>query len=94
MLPGGAFSVRVGVPFAPVGWFEGRETAKRSASKCPDPACCRQAPDELAAKWEHASWPSARTHASLLAAVPPGIFPGVDTTEVYTFLERHAPREE
>ncbi|SLM88722.1 helix-turn-helix transcriptional regulator [Brevibacterium yomogidense] len=93
VLPGGDFSVSVGVPFAHVGWFEGRETTKRSASRCPDPSCCREAPDELAKKWEHASWPSARTHASLLAAVPPGIFPGVDTTEVYTFLERHEPDE-
>jgi hypothetical protein len=27
----------------------------------------------------------------MLATVPSGAFPGVDTTEVYEFLERHAP---
>ncbi|GAA2098086.1 helix-turn-helix domain-containing protein [Brevibacterium salitolerans] len=91
VLPGGEFSISVGVPFAHVGWFEGRETAKRSRSECPDPDCCRRPPAELAERWEDSSWPSARTHASLLAAVPPGVFPGVDTTEVYAFLDRHAP---
>jgi hypothetical protein len=29
-------------------------------------------------------------HAHLLAALPPGVFPGVDTTDVYRFLERRA----
>ena len=90
VLPGpGDFSVSMGVPFAHVKWFDGRETTKRSRSYCPDPQCCRQAPAELAEKWAEDSWPAARTHASLLAAVPPGVFPGVDTTEVYEFLERH-----
>jgi hypothetical protein len=28
-----------------------------------------------------------------LAALPPGTFPGVDDTEVFTFLERHAPAD-
>ncbi|WP_349829094.1 helix-turn-helix domain-containing protein [Brevibacterium litoralis] len=88
---GGEFSVSMGVPFAHVKWFEGRETQNRSESRCPDPSCCRSAPEELAARWEDNSWPAARTHASLLAAVPPGVFPGVDTTEVYSFLDRHAP---
>jgi XRE family transcriptional regulator, fatty acid utilization regulator len=26
----------------------------------------------------------------VLAALPPGSFPGVDEADVYTFLERHA----
>lgn len=91
VLPGaGDFSVSVGVPFAHVKWFDGRETTKRSESRCPDPTCCRRAPEQLEDKWAEASWPAARTHASLLAAVPPGVFPGVDTTEVYQFLERHS----
>lgn len=87
----GAFSVSVGVPFAHVRWFRGRETTERSKSRCPDPSCCRQPPTALAQRWEGASWPSARPHASLLAALPVGVFPGVDTTEVYEFLDRHAP---
>lgn len=91
VLPGaGDFSVSLGVPFQHVRWFDGRETTKRSQSRCPDPSCCRQAPDELEEKWADASWPSARMHASLLAALPPGVFPGVDTTEVYEFLERRS----
>ena len=87
----GAFSVSVGVPFGHVRWFRGRETTERSASRCPDPSCCREAPAELASRWASQSWPSARPHASMLAALPVGVFPGVDTTEVYRFLDRHAP---
>ncbi|OZB48399.1 MAG: XRE family transcriptional regulator [Cellulomonas sp. 14-74-6] len=88
----GAFSVSVGTPFAHVRWFRGRETTERTASRCPDPTCCRQPPEPLADRWADRSWPSARPHASLLAALPVGVFPGVDTTEVYEFLDRHAPR--
>ena len=58
--------------------------------RSPDPSCCRQAPVDLAEKWEDQALPSARMHASLLAAVPPGAVPGVDDTEVYEFLERHS----
>ena len=29
---------------------------------------------------------------TLLATLPTGAFPGVDTTDVYAFLEAHAPR--
>ncbi|MBN9327499.1 MAG: XRE family transcriptional regulator [Cellulomonas sp. 73-145] len=88
----GAFSVSVGTPFAHVRWFRGRETTERTASRCPDPTCCRQPPEPLADRWADRSWPSARPHASLLAALPVGVFPGVDTTEVYEFLDRHAPQ--
>ncbi|MCQ9369360.1 helix-turn-helix domain-containing protein [Brevibacterium sp. 91QC2O2] len=84
------FAVSVGVPFNEVRWFEGRETPIRSQSRCPDPSCCRAAPAELEVTWGTQSWPQAKMHASLLAAVPPGAFPGVDPTEVYEFLERHA----
>ena len=87
----GAFSVSVGVPFAHVRWFRGRETSERSASRCPDPSCCREAPSSLAGRWADHAFPSARPHASLLAALPVGVFPGVDQTEVFEFLERHAP---
>jgi predicted transcriptional regulator len=87
----GAFSVSVGTPFAHVRWFRGRETTRRTASSCPDPTCCRTPPAALAGRWNDRAWPSARPHASLLAALPVGVFPGVDTTEVYEFLDRHAP---
>jgi hypothetical protein len=29
-------------------------------------------------------------HSHLLAALPPGTFPGVDATDVYEFLQRRA----
>ncbi|MCG2802157.1 MAG: XRE family transcriptional regulator, partial [Cellulomonas sp.] len=90
----GAFSVSVGVSFANVRWFRGRETTERRFSKCPDPSCCRTPPAELATRWDESAWPSARPHASLLAALPVGVFPGVDTTEVYEFLDRHSPTEQ
>ncbi|BDZ65160.1 helix-turn-helix transcriptional regulator [Agromyces mangrovi Wang et al. 2018] len=88
----GEYSVSVGVPFGHVKWFRGRETPHRSVSRCPDETCCRRAPDALAEQWADASWPAARTPTSLLAALPTGTFPGVDQTEVYEFLEAHAPR--
>lgn len=84
----GLFSVSVGVPYKHVKWLRGRETTERSASRCPDPTCCLSAPDELASRWEGLAWPSARAHSHLLAAMPPGVFPGVDDTEVLRFLER------
>ena len=45
----------------------------------------------LAARWKEHSLPSARLNSSLLAAMPTGMYPGVDSTEVYTFLESHSP---
>jgi hypothetical protein len=90
----GAFSVSIGTTFDHARWFRGRETKRRRASRCPDPVCCRIPPDELADRWDSHAWPSARPHASLLAALPVGVFPGVDTTEVYEFLDRHAPDED
>lgn len=90
--PSGVFSVSVGVPYADAKWMRGRETAERSRSHCPDPACCSLPPTELAERWQDSAWPSARVHSHLLAAMPPGVFPGVDQTDVLTFLERHSTR--
>ncbi len=86
--PNGTFSVSVGVPFAQVKWMRGRETTARSSSRCPDPSCCAQPPAALAQRWAGQAWPSARVHSHLLAAMPPGVFPGVDDTEVLQFLEQ------
>ena len=86
----GVFSVSVGVPYAQVKWMRGRESTARSASRCPDPTCCAQPPTELAQRWDGLAWPSARVHSHLLAAMPPGVFPGVDDTEVLQFLETQA----
>ncbi|MWB99958.1 helix-turn-helix transcriptional regulator [Agromyces seonyuensis] len=88
----GEYSVSVGVPFAHVKWFRGRETPHRAVSRCPDESCCRRPAGVLAERWAGEAWPAARTPTSLLAALPTGTFPGVDETEVYQFLESHAPR--
>lgn len=86
---GGAFSIGVGVPFNQAKWFRGRDTRHRSRSTCPDENCCRTPPPRLLEAWAGRAWPSARAHSHLLAALPPGAFPGVDETEVYSFLESH-----
>ncbi|GAA4724776.1 hypothetical protein GCM10023216_13600 [Isoptericola chiayiensis] len=88
---GREFSITVGVPYAHAKWFRGRDTQVRHTSSCPDPACCQRPPADLTARWEGRSWPSARMHQQVLAALPRGVFPGVDDTDVYEFLERHAP---
>lgn len=87
--PSGYFSAGIGVRYRDSKWFRGRETREHSVSNCPDPSCCRRAPADLSARWSEYAWPSARTHAHLLAALPPGTFPGVDDTEVYQFLDAH-----
>jgi XRE family transcriptional regulator, fatty acid utilization regulator len=89
----GEFSITVGVPFGDARWFRGRETTLRQASTCPDEACCHRPPPGLSARWEDASWPSARMHQHVLSALPAGPFPGVESTEVFDFLEKHAPRD-
>ncbi|HEX5995750.1 MAG TPA: ImmA/IrrE family metallo-endopeptidase, partial [Jiangellales bacterium] len=89
--PEGEFAIDVGVPYAHSKWFTGRDTTVRARSSCPDPSCCRRPPAELADRWADFAWPSARVHSHLLAALPPGTFPGVDDTDVYEFLDRHAP---
>ena len=87
----GTFSVSVGTPFAHVKWFRGRDTTRRHTSRCPDPTCCQKPPVELASRWAEHAWPSARLNSSLLAAMPSATFTGVDLTEVYEFLDQHAP---
>lgn len=87
----GPFSVSVGVPFAEVRWMRGRDTTARGVSRCPDPECCTAPPPELAGRWKGRVWPSAKAHSHLLAVMPPGVFPGVDETEVLQFVSDHAP---
>jgi predicted transcriptional regulator len=89
--PRGQFSISVGTPFSSAKFFRGRDTPIRLTSTCPDEACCRRPPEHLVAKWERQSWPSARLNSSLHAAMPTGVFPGVDGTEVFEFLDRHSP---
>ncbi|MGH3327179.1 MAG: helix-turn-helix domain-containing protein [Streptomycetales bacterium] len=86
----GDFAITIGVPYAESRWFRGRDATQRANSACPTGECCRRPPSELAERWEGLAWPSARAHSHVLAAIPPGSFPGVDETEVFAFLERHA----
>ena len=87
--PNGRFSVSVGVTQAEAKWFRGRDTTLRTTSTCPNDTCCRRPPKQLVDQWHGHAWASARAHAHLVAALPPETFPGVDTTEVYSFLEQH-----
>lgn len=87
---GGTYSLALGTDYVHAKWFAGRETRNRTRSTCPDEACCRRPPAELLATWGGHVWPSARARTHMLAALPPGAFPGVDETEVYAFLQSHA----
>ena len=86
----GEFSVTVGTPYEHARWFRGGDTNRRSVSRCPDPQCCRRPPADLVQAWAGHAWPSERVHSHLLAALPPGTFPGVDAQDVYEFLQRRA----
>jgi XRE family transcriptional regulator, fatty acid utilization regulator len=85
-----AFAVTLGVPYEHSRWFRGRDTRIRMRSACPDGECCQHPPAGLAARWEGKAWPSARAHSHILLALPSGSFPGVDETDVFEFLDRHA----
>ncbi|MGO1234920.1 MAG: helix-turn-helix domain-containing protein [Microbacterium gubbeenense] len=87
----GAHSVSMGVRFDDTKWFVGRETQNREVSRHADETCCRSAPAELENRWRGGSWPNVATPRTLLATLPTGSFPGVDTTALYEFLEAHAP---
>ncbi|MHB1235815.1 MAG: XRE family transcriptional regulator, partial [Microbacteriaceae bacterium] len=86
------FSITFGVSFADSKWFRGRETTNRAISRCPDESCCRKPDAALSKRWHQKAWPSARLHSHILAPLPSGTFPGVDDTELYAFLEEHAPK--
>lgn len=89
----GQFAIAVGVSFDDSRWFRGRDTSIREQSTCPDPTCCRTPKAELLERWEGNAWPSARMHSHVLAPLPTGTFPGVDDTEMYEFLSKHAPTQ-
>ena len=84
------FSITFGVPFNDAKWFRGRETTNRQSSTCPDASCCRRPSGDLASRWSHKAWASARLHAHILSPLPSGTFPGVEDTELYDFLETHS----
>ncbi|MEV4737834.1 MULTISPECIES: helix-turn-helix domain-containing protein [unclassified Microbacterium] len=87
----GLHSVSVGVRFDDTKWFVGRDTPNRGVSRHSIEVCCRRAPADLEERWREQSWPNVKTPRTLLATLPTGAFPGVDSTDVYEFLEAHAP---
>lgn len=87
----GAHSVSVGVRFDDTKWFIGRETPHRGISRHSGEVCCRRAPEGLEVTWRDQAWPNVRTPRTLLATLPTGAFPGVDTTDLYEFLDAHSP---
>ncbi len=91
---GDAVTIGTGARFAH--WFRGSDTNRHAASRCPDPACCRRPPPVAVARWEGVAWPSARDHSHFVSGLPTDtvVFsphPGVDLTDVYSFLDRHSP---
>ena len=87
----GEFAVTVGAPYQHARWFRGGDTTPAYVSTCPAPSCCRRPPAELVGPLGRAGVAQRRVHTHLLAALPPGTFPGVDTTDVYEFLDKHTP---
>ena len=88
-------AVTIGAAERDAHWFRGSETTRRLRSRCPDPTCCRQPPADAVRRWEGAAWPSARDHSHFVSGLPTDTvtfspFPGVDLTDVYSFLHRHA----
>ena len=86
----GDFSISMGTTLSSAKYFRGHDTSNRAVSRCPDPTCCHVPQAELRERWAAYAWPSVRAHSHLLAAMPPGAFPGLDDREVYEFLDRHA----
>ncbi|MHA3683884.1 helix-turn-helix domain-containing protein [Leucobacter sp. HY1910] len=87
----GLFAIACGVRFEDSKWFRGRDKSGRMQSTCPDPACCRTPEPSQLERWQGKAWPSARMHQHVLSPLPTGTFPGVDDTEMYEFLTKHAP---
>lgn len=87
----GPFAIACGVAFDDAKWFRGRDKSGRKQSTCPDPTCCRTPDADQLERWQGKAWPSARMHQHVLSPLPTGTFPGVDDTEMYEFLTKHAP---
>lgn len=76
-------------------WFRGSDTPRRSVSGCPDPRCCRRPSDDARRLWEGVVWSSARDHSHFVSGLPSDTvvfspYPGVDLTDVYSFLDSHS----
>ncbi len=87
-------AVTLGTTGAYAHWFRGSDTTRRATSRCPEPSCCSEPPGAQVERWEGVVWPSARDHSHFVSGLPTDTvtfnpFPGVDLTDVYSFLDRH-----
>ena len=80
-------AITLGATFDEAQFFRGRDTENHSVSACPDGECCRRPPAEVVGRWGGKVWPSPKARTHVLAALPPGAFPGVDMAEIYEFLD-------
>lgn len=85
-------AVSVGTTADHARWFRGHGTTDEATSACPTGPCCRRPAPEAAARWNGRAWPWVRVPGHVLAAIPAGVYPGADVSELYDFLDRHAPR--
>jgi XRE family transcriptional regulator, fatty acid utilization regulator len=88
-------AITLGTAAGSAKWFRGSGTTRHTESRCPDPACCRRPPAAAVRRWEGMAWPSARDHSHFVSGLPTDtvVFsphPGVDLTDVYSFLDRHS----
>jgi XRE family transcriptional regulator, fatty acid utilization regulator len=84
------FVITVGTGFDDARYFRGSQTPNRATSECPTGACCRRPSPDAAGRWDGFAWPSPSPHSHVLATLPSGMFPGVDLSEVYEFLDRRS----
>jgi transcriptional regulator with XRE-family HTH domain/predicted transcriptional regulator len=87
-------AITIGTTEESAHWFRGSDTTRRARSACPDPECCRRPVAAAISRWEGVAWPSARDHSHFVSGLPTDTvvfspFPGVDLTDVYSFLDRH-----
>ena len=82
-------AVTLGVAFGDARWFRGRETENRAISSCPDEACCRRPPDEVASRWEGKVMVSARAQSRILGLLAPDPYPELDMPKVLSVVEEH-----
>jgi predicted transcriptional regulator/DNA-binding XRE family transcriptional regulator len=91
-------AITIGTVEAEAHWFRGSDTGRRVTSTCPDPTCCRRPSESAVRRWEGKVWPSARDRSHFVSGLPTDtvVFaphPGVDLTDIYTFLDRYAGEE-
>ncbi|HLX77618.1 MAG TPA: helix-turn-helix domain-containing protein [Acidimicrobiales bacterium] len=88
-------AITVGTNERSARYFRGSDTTRRTVSRCPDLACCREPSDDQRGRWEGIAWASARDYSHFVSGLPTdtvafSAHPGVDLTEVFAFLDRHS----